>query len=256
MQSEPRPLHEVFLAAVHDERVRLRSRRGLLAGSAGLGMVLVAATRSGLAQDATPEAATLPRAGATPEAAAMPEMRGAELAADFENDLDVLNYALTLEHLEHAFYRDGLASFTADQFATAGFDLAVVTNLTAFSNQELAHVEALTGVVADLGGTPVQEAVYDFGDAFTDPTAFLETAQALENTGVAAYDGAGAAISDPALLTTAGTIVAVEGLHAAYLNVLNGEQPAPRPFEEPLSRDEVLEIASQFLPADTATPTG
>jgi len=218
-------------------------------------MALVAVTRSGLAQDATPEAASLPQVGATPETAAMPQMQGAALAADFENDLDVLNYALTLEHLEHAFYRDGLASFTAEQFATAGFDLAVVTNLTAFGNQELAHVEALTGVIANLGGTPVQEAVYDFGDAFTDPTAFLETAQALENTGVAAYDGAGAAISDPALLTTAGTIVAVEGLHAAYLNVLNGDQPAPQPFEEPLSRDEVLEIASQFLLADAATPT-
>jgi hypothetical protein len=254
MRSEPRLLHEEFLAAVHDERRRLRSRRGLLAGSAGLGMALVAATRSGLAQEATPETATLPQVGATPGAAAMPEMRGAELAAGFENDLDVLNYALTLEHLENAFYRDGLASFTAEQFTTAGFDPAVVTNLATFGNQELAHVEALTGVIANLGGTPVQEAVYDFGDAFTDLTAFLETAQALENSGVGAYDGAGAAISDPALLTTAGTIVAVEGLHAAYLNVLNGEQPAPQPFEEPLSRDEVLEIASQFILVDTATP--
>ena len=242
MQREPRPLHQVLLAAVHDERQRLHSRRQLVGGSAGLGLALIATTGGALAQEATPGPA------------ATPEMQGSDLAADFENDLDVLNYALTLEHLENAFYRDGLASFTAEQFTTAGFDPAVVTNLATFGNQELAHVEALTGVIANLGGTPVQEAVYDFGDAFTDLTAFLETAQALENTGVGAYDGAGAAISDPALLTTAGTIVAVEALHAAYLNVLNGDQPAPQPFEEPLSRDEVLEIASQFILVDTATP--
>ena len=243
MRTEPRPLHELLLAAVADERERLRSRRGVLAGGVGAGMVFVAATGRALAQEATPGTA------------ATPEMEGADLAADFEDDLDVLNYALTLEHLEHAFYRDGRNSFTAEQFTTAGFDPVVVTNLTAFGNQELAHVEALAGVITNLGGTPVQEAVYDFGDAFTDVSAFLETAQALENTGVAAYDGAGPAISDPALLTTAGTIVAVEGLHASYLNVLNGDQPAPQPFEDPLSRDEVLEIASQFIAGDAATPT-
>src|SRR4028119_1220563 len=38
----------------------------------------------------------------------------------FDGPVDVLNYALTLEHLEAAFYRDGLNGFTEADFANAG----------------------------------------------------------------------------------------------------------------------------------------
>ncbi len=41
---------------------------------------------------------------------------------------------------------------------------------------------------------------------------------------------------------------------AAYLNVLNGEEPAPQPFEEPLTREEVLVAAGPFIVGDAATP--
>ena len=77
--------------------------------------------------------------------------------------------------------------------------------------------------------------------------AFMMTAAALENTGVSAYDGAGQFISDPDLLTAAGSIVAVEARHASYLNLLNGEMPFPAAFETPLTMDEVLEIAGPFI---------
>ncbi len=98
-----------------------------------------------------------------------------------------------------------------------------------------------------LDGEPVAEDEYDFGDAYDDPAAFLVTAQALENTGVSAYDGAGQFLSDPALLTAAGGIVAVEARHAAYLNELNGEVPFPDAFETPLSPDEVQPIVEEFI---------
>jgi hypothetical protein len=77
--------------------------------------------------------------------------------------------------------------------------------------------------------------------------AFMQTAAALENTGVSAYDGAAQFITDPDLLTAAGSIVAVEARHASYLNLLTGELPFPAAFESPLTMDEVLEIAGSFI---------
>jgi rubrerythrin len=228
-----RPLHERFLETITEERERLASRRGFLAGTAGvaggaLALGLVGAPRLAAAQDATPEA-----------------------GGEFEDDIDVLNYALTLEHLEYAFYRDGLETLDFEGLEDP-FGELIADRLAEIRDHEQAHVETLTSVIEELGGEPVPEAEYDFGEAFTDTGTFLATAQALENTGVSAYDGAGAALSDPDLLTAAGTIVAVEARHASYLNLVNGVLPFPEPFETPLTRDEVLAIAGPFIVADEA----
>src|SRR5665811_651251 len=151
-------------------------------------------------------------------------------------DIDILNYALTLEHLEYAFYRDGLAGFTSSNFDTGVYD-----NLILVRDHEGAHVDALVSTITNLGGTPVQEASYDFG--YANAAGFIAVAAALENTGVSAYDGAGAAIQNVDLLNAAGSIVAVEARHASYLNLMNGMDPFPAAFETPLSRAEVLGIA-------------
>jgi hypothetical protein len=62
-----------------------------------------------------------------------------------------------------------------------------------------------------------------------------------------AYDGAGAAIEDPGLLTAAGSIVAVEARHASYLNLITGEIPFPAAYETPATREEILAIAGPFI---------
>jgi hypothetical protein len=59
-------------------------------------------------------------------------------------DGDVLNYALTLEHLEDKFYREGLAKFSQQQFADAGFDATFYKNLKEISKDETTHVSFLT----------------------------------------------------------------------------------------------------------------
>ncbi|MBA3520180.1 MAG: ferritin-like domain-containing protein [Rhizobiales bacterium] len=207
-------------------RRRLVGRTAGLAGGSALLLSLGVTPWHARAQD-----------DSTPEAAA-----GSEPA--FDDPLDVLNYALTLEHLENAFYRDGVDLF---DLGTDGFGFNVNEQLTAIGAHEAAHVAALTDTIVSLGGEPVAEASYLFDDAYADADAFLMTAAALENTGVSAYDGAASSIEDPMLLTVAGGIVAVEARHASYLNLITGEVPFPASFEMPLTPDEVLEIAGPFL---------
>jgi rubrerythrin len=213
--------HERILASVTEERRRL-SRRSVMTGSLKL------AAGAAIALSFT----------------SVPSIRRLATAQELTSNLDVLNYALTLEHLESAFYRDGVGLFT---FGNDSRGASIDANFAAIRDHEAEHVTTLIKVITDLGGTPVEAAKYDFGDAYDDPTAFMQTAMALENTGVKAYDGAAQFISDADLLTAAGSIVAVEARHASYLNLLNGEVPFPDAFEMPLSPEEVLKIAGPFI---------
>ncbi len=158
----------------------------------------------------------------------------------------VLNFALTLEHLEANFYQ----LVPEYEFGEDAFGNSIDEYLTTIGEHETAHVETLTQTITELGGEPVEAAEYDFG--VTDADSFLATAAVLENVGVSAYDGAGSAIEDPGLLTAAGSIVAVEARHAAYLNLLTGTIPFPDAFETPLTPEEVLEAAGGFIVADEA----
>lgn len=228
-------MHERLLAEVFAEHQRLATRRDFLTGgaklAAGGALALTAIgspgfTRAAFAQDATPTAEDF-----------------------FESDVDVLNYALTLEHLEHTFYREGLEEFT---FGEGPFLIDIDAYLAMIRDHEAAHVETLTELIRDIGGEPVAEAEYDFG--YTDAASFLELAQTIETVGVSAYDGAASALSSPELLTAAGTIVAVEARHSSYLNLINGLLPFPGPFEEALPPQQVLEMVNPFIVGDLPTP--
>ena len=166
-----------------------------------------------------------------------------------ETPVDVLNYALTLEHLEYAFYRDGLDAISAGDFGDAGYADNVYAWFGLIRDHEREHVATITQVIMDLGGEPVAEAKYDFG--YTDLAGFMRVAQVLENTGVAAYQGAAQfLIDEDALLTAALTIHGVEARHAAYLNGLRGEPPFPKAFNPTQTPDEVLAAAGGFIVAE------
>lgn len=223
-ENSVRHLQQQLLDQVMIERRRL-SRRHLLGGS----LKVAGGAAVALALAGTPSPVSIRQWAA---------------AQEMVSDLDVLNYALTLEHLEYAFYRDGVGLFT---FGNDSRGASVDANLATIRDHEEAHVVTLTQVIIDLGGEPVAEGAYTFGDAYSDPVEFLATAMALENTGVSAYDGAAQFLTDGDLLTAAGSIVAVEARHASYLNLINGEIPFPAAFETPLSMEDVLEIAGPFL---------
>ena len=156
-------------------------------------------------------------------------------------DLAIVQYALTLEHLETDFYN-------------AVLDSGVVKNkrlgetAMLIRDAEQAHVDTLTGVVKDLGGMPKRpkttfDAVLEGGQS-----KVLETAAAVENLGAAAYLGQAGRIKSKELLAAALSIHSVEARHAAALNAVIGKSIVPDgAFAKPASMEEVLRQVKPFL---------
>jgi hypothetical protein len=154
-------------------------------------------------------------------------------------DVDILNFALTLEYLEAAFYKEGLktAKLTGDARKLA----------TEIADHEQQHVDALTQTIKKLGGKPVAAPGVKF--PFTDQKSFLKLAQVFEDTGVSAYNGAAPMISSTEVLGAAGSIVQVEARHAAAIRLLNGDNPSPAAFDPTLSQKQVLKAVKPFIQA-------
>lgn len=100
------------------------------------------------------------------------------------NDVDILNYALTLEYLERRFYYEGLSRFTKQQFVQAGFADPFYDNLEGIYVDEQTHVKFLSGALKAGGYTPTVELKYNFG--LTTPEKFVTLASVLEGVGVSA----------------------------------------------------------------------
>ncbi|ORY84726.1 ferritin-like domain-domain-containing protein [Leucosporidium creatinivorum] len=165
-------------------------------------------------------------------------------------DADILNFALTLEHLEAAFYGQALQNFTADDFSKAGFT-GVYPLLQQVSADESQHVSFLTSALSAAGATPVEACEYTF--PYTDVASFLAVSQILEGVGTSAYLGAAGAINTSAYVTAAGSILTVEARHAAFISYLNGYSPFPAPEDTPQSAASVVTLASPFF---KSCPTG
>lgn len=160
-----------------------------------------------------------------------------------QNDVEILNFALTLEALEATFYQEALR-----QVSGLSGDAQSLTE--ELESNESEHVDALTQLIEDLGGRPVEAPEFDFGDAFQSEGSYLELAQTFEETGVSAYNGAAPEIEGEEVLAAAGSIVQVEGRHAALVRLLRGEEPAPSAFDETLDEQEVLDAIEPFIVQD------
>ena len=149
-----------------------------------------------------------------------------------KGDIGILNYALTLEYLEAAFYNQATDNLTGKLDARTEAFLKVVTR------DENAHVKALRKA---LGRKAAKSPKFDFKTAVTDPATFKATAEVLENTGVSAYLGQAGNIKNVKVLAAAGSIVTIEARHAAVINDINGNAITPDgPFDKALSARKVL----------------
>ncbi len=162
------------------------------------------------------------------------------LAQEGGGDVDILNYALTLEHLETTFYEMGLKEVNG----LGGEEKKLAEKLR---DDESAHVEALTATIKDLGGKPAAKPTFDFGGAFGSRASYLKTANTLEDTGVSAYNGAAPAIQSMEVLGAAGSIVQVEARHAALIRLVRDAPPAPRAFDKASEMEAVLKAVKPFI---------
>jgi rubrerythrin len=171
----------------------------------------------------------------------------ASAASSKERDISILNYALTLEELQAAFYTEVernkvLQGALKEQAETVG---AV----------ERAHVRAFREA---LGSAAIKAPHFAFGGATESSDAFRKTAVAFEDLAVAAYKGQAPKISSRAYLASALAIHSVEARHAAWIRRLAGKSPVAGPFDEPLSRAQVTTIVQQthFVMSTTSNSQG
>jgi rubrerythrin len=164
---------------------------------------------------------------------------GASETAEFgKGDIGILNYALTLEYLETAFY--------AEVVKSGLFKGADLETIRKFGAEEAEHVEALTAAVKQLGGKPAPEPKAEF--PLKNAKSVLELAGTVENLGAAAYLGQAANIQSPEVLASALAIHSVEGRHAAVLNTLLGTSITPDgAFAKPADVKTVLKSVEPFL---------
>jgi hypothetical protein len=191
-------IREAADAVVGDTRATFLARMGLLGGGAFGGAALL---------------------GLTAE----------DVSAQSRSDVSILNFALTLEYLEAAFYAE------ARRMGALNGELALFARVA--GTHEAVHVRALRQV---LGRRAVKRPRFNFRGTTESARAFRRTAILLEDTGAAAYKGQAPRIRSRAILAAALAIHSVEARHAAWIRDIAGENPAPNPLDPPLTRGQTL----------------
>jgi hypothetical protein len=157
--------------------------------------------------------------------AALPQIARAATA----NDIDILNFALTLEYPAAAFFteaeRNGMLSGPT-------LDVAHVVGA-----HERAHVRALRSA---LGANAVKRGHYDFGEATSDQKKFQKAALWFEDIAVGYLKGQAPLIDSDAVLVVALGLHSVEARHAAWIRHVMGILPAPHPYDAPITRESAV----------------
>jgi Ferritin-like domain len=154
--------------------------------------------------------------------------------AQSKGDVAILNYALTLEYLQAAFYTE------AERRNALRTRLARQTTRV-LGSVERAHVKALQDALGPAAG---KRPSFDFRGTTEDEDAFIKTAVAFEDLGTAAYKGQAHRLESPALLAAAVSIHSVEARHAAWIRYLAGAPPATSALDEPKSMKETQRLVA------------
>jgi len=168
---------------------------------------------------------------------------------DSATNLLVLKFADVLEQLENKFYSEALAKFKEADFTAAGFSNAqlAIEQFLVIQGDEATHSLVLRDGIKTLGDKPVDTCTFDFSKVLVDVATMATVARLVENVGVTAYLGAAHLLSDPVLLTAAGSILTIEARHQTILNVLSSGTAIPQAFDFAFTPSEVLALAGPFI---------
>ncbi|KAI0658103.1 ferritin-like domain-containing protein [Cubamyces menziesii] len=168
---------------------------------------------------------------------------GAPIPAS-QTDISVLTFALTLEHLENAFYKQGLAKYSESDFQKDGLPAWVRGRFAQIAQHETEHVKYLTQALGDLAPQPCE---YSFPD--DSPKTFAAMSMIFETVGASAYLGSAKSLADNAdYLTAAGSILAVESRQASWVTAsVMKLQPWNGPFDIPLTPSGAFSLAAPFI---------
>jgi hypothetical protein len=161
-----------------------------------------------------------------------------------DGDVGILNYLLTMEYVEAAFYKAALATGLLDGPESEATQARAT--MARFGEQEVEHVAAVTKAIERLEGDPVKEPGTEFPLRTTQ--GVLELGGQLENLGTAAYLGQIPRIENPAALATMLSIHTVEGRHAAKMGaIVSGSLKPGGAFAKPAGAKAVIEAIEPFL---------
>lgn len=227
---------------------KIQSRRDLLRTSGlAAGTVLAVGALSGkvLAQNTAPNPMVPPTSPADP---AMMTSGVAEQVfgslANLASDVDILNFALTLEYLEADFYNRVVAAQAARPFLRG----RLVEIAQKLASDENTHVEAIIPRIIAAGGTPVAKPQFQFPmENFISPIAFLNTAASLEGTGVGAYLAAAPKVKSAEYLKFAASIYGIEARHTGLIRFVAGMPPVETSLETPLSVETIAARVQPFI---------
>ncbi len=152
-----------------------------------------------------------------------------------KTDIRILNFALTLEYLEAAFYKEALE---AGKLSGRTLDFAKLV-----AEHEAVHVKTLKGA---LGKKAVKSPTFDFKGTTMDQGKFQQTSLVLENTGVRAYLGQAPIIKNPKYLVVASKIVTIEARHASLIaDIIGGDVSTTTPNGPFDKRNSMKQILNQ-----------
>ena len=181
--------------------------------------------------------------GGAAAVAALTALEDAHAAEIPRGDVSILNYALSLEYLQSAFYTEPerIGALRGKALQTARI----------LGGVERAHVTAFRSL---LGPKAIPRATYNFQGVTENQRRFLNTAVAFEDLAVAAYKGQATRVRNKSVLAAAVSIHSVEARHAAWMRYLFGITPAGAAFDQPRSREQINRVVASTRFVSQARP--